>query len=150
MENKRRKKIGKATVPPEIWTNVFGFLNTTQSFYSLYFLCKDLHNYPWKRVLEQLEFKMKRGIGLWGNYDFSYVYSLNLSDSGHVTDNELKQLKGIHSLSLNGCEQFTDAGLEEIKGTHTLSLADCRQITDHGLSHLKGIHTLDLFGLSNH
>jgi hypothetical protein len=164
MGAKNRKILSKAHFPPEIWTNVFEFLHTTKSFYSLYFLSKQLHSYPWKSFLKQLEFKMKEKTEFLEHFDFSYVSSLNLkgcekiSDNGlehlkgihtlnecqQITDKGLSHLKGIHTLNLRECKQFSDNGLEHLKGIHTLNLNECQQITDKGLSHLKGIHTLNL------
>src|SRR5436190_2136829 len=120
MKTKRRKVPNKAHFPPEIWIKVFEFLQTTKSFYSLYSLNKDLHNYPWKPTLRQVKFRMKRENESLEHFDFSYVSSLDLYECSRITDNELEHLKGIHTLDLSHCKQITDKGLGYLKGIHTL------------------------------
>jgi hypothetical protein len=148
MKSKRRKGMKKARFPPEIWANIMEFLDSTRTFYSLYFLNKELHSYPWKSSLNQLEFKMKQDIEFFAHYDFSYdfsyVSSLNLRGLRGFDDSEIQYLKGIHTLDLSDCAQITDKGLVHLKGIHTLSLCAFKQITDKGLVHLKGIHFLNL------
>jgi hypothetical protein len=138
-------------LPPEIWAHVFGFLHTTNSFYSLYFLSKRTHHFPWRNLLQQLEFVMKREMESLGHFDFSYVTSLKLCGwkygSGSTGCNtELQHLEGVHTLNLSVCKKFSNVGLSHLKGIHTLLISECFQIGDEGLSHLKGIHTLDLSG----
>jgi hypothetical protein len=148
MGTKSEKGLCKAYFPPEIWTNIFEFLRTAKLFYLLYTLNKELHNYPWKNILAQQEFRMKQEIESLEYFDFSYVSSLDLGESSQISDEGLSHLKGIHTLDLKWCEQISDKGLEHLKGIHTLNLTGCSQITDNGLGHLKGIHTLDLYNCS--
>jgi hypothetical protein len=168
MEAKKRKG-STILIPPEIWTKVFEFLSTTKDFYSLYVLNKELHDYPWKSTVKQVEFKLNPNYESLEHSDLSYVSSSDLSEfrfyltdekleilvkyireihglnlgASQITDNGLSHLKGIHTLNLYFCKQVTAKDLEHLKGIHTLSLNACI-VTDEGLEHLKGIQTLDL------
>jgi hypothetical protein len=45
-------------LPTEVWTVIFQYLRNSYSFYSLYRLTKELHRFPWKGKLDQVQFRM--------------------------------------------------------------------------------------------
>lgn len=106
MDAKKRKVNIHAHFPIEVWTNVFEFLLTPRSFYSLYFLNSHFHNYPWKSLLKNVEFKMKKNSAYTlGSCDLTYVSSLNLRALylEELSDDLIKHLKGIPKLNLSEC-----------------------------------------------
>jgi hypothetical protein len=143
MQTKRRKYITRTLFPPEIWVNVFEFLQTTKSFHSLYFLTKELHNYPWKNILTKHSFRMLEEIGPFECVDLSYVSTLNMCmyfspgnclRNPEIVNQELEFLKGIHSLDLYNCVKITDKTLKHLNTIHILNLSNCPEITDHGFN----------------
>src|SRR4051812_35366123 len=136
--------------PPEmseIWIFIFEFLSNSRlnvtSFYTLYNLTRELHEFPWRPYLAKLTFKVRQQCREFRQYNFSYVHTLDLTQFNEITNGDISWLSNIPSLIIHS-HQITDQGLRHLKGIDSLSLRGNHQITDKGLAFLKGIQSLDL------
>lgn len=120
-QSQKKQRILACRLPPELWVCIYQFVGCVRWFQTIYCLNREIHNYPWKTPLKNVDFRCDPSSSDYNISwcDFSYVTNLvveksDLFDQG-IDDENLQYLQGIPNLVLVDCDRISDAGLAWLK-----------------------------------
>lgn len=146
-ETKKVKYCGVYQIPSDLWIVVFGFLQTTKDFISLYTLTRELYEMKttWKYVMKEHYFSIRNLTNMDDVIDSSISVVSKLHCTVKTTDYDLKHMSGVEDLCL--FDSFaTPVGFSHLKNLKSLRLINHVGLTDYHLKSLSGIEQLVLLG----